>query len=522
MQAPTDTICCVDRTLIDNRYELQALAGSGGMADVYLAYDNVLDRYIAIKLLKDRYAKDEQFVERFRREAKSAAGLASRHIVPIFDWGEAEDGTYYIVMEYLPDGDLKDQIKSEGKLSSRAAAQVALEIAEALQAAHTRGIIHRDVKPRNILIAPSGHMKVADFGIARAVEATTISQPGDILGSAKYMSPEQAAGERVGPESDLYSLGVVLYEMLTGKVPFDVATPADVPTEHAKGIPRRPSEMNPEVPEALDIIVLKLLARDPADRYGSAAELMEELRRVRDGLPSVSSSMDEATTTALADVRATALNPTSSVSTAGSVNGTRRGRTFWMLTAFAMLVAALGILGWNLLQNTAPAGGRGDPGGTAGKSPHRAERARTSHKEVEVPAVKGLNEQEARKRLDKAGFQVAVRSQESPNEDAGRILEQSVAGGKEARKGSKIVLTVGEGPQVVNVPDLVGLTYSEAESELEEAGFLVGGVKEVSSETVPAGVISDQDPQAGTTLGQGSYVYLTTSIGPPQETTVEP
>lgn len=517
-QAPTDTICCVERTLIDDRYELQALAGSGGMADVYLAYDNVLDRYVAIKLLKDRYAEDEEFVERFRREAKSAAALANRHIVPIFDWGEAKDGTYYIVMEYLPEGDLKDQIKSEGTLSSRAAAEVALQVAEALQAAHKRGIIHRDVKPRNILIAASGHMKVADFGIARAVEATTISHPGDILGSAKYMSPEQAAGERVGPESDLYSLGVVLYEMLTGKVPFDVATPADVPTEHAKGMPRRPSEMNLEVPEALDAIVLKLLARDPAVRYESAAELMEELRRVRDVLPSVSSSTDEATTTALADVSATALNPTESVSTAGSANGTHRGRTFWILTAFAVLVAALGILGWNLLQDTAPA----DPGGTAGKSQHTAERGRTSQKEVEVPAVKGLNEQEARKRLDKAGFQVAIRSQESPNEDAGRILEQSVGGGKEARKGSKIVLTVGEGPQVVNVPDLVGLTYPEAEGELEEAGFLVGGVKEVSSETVPAGVISDQDPQAGTTLDQGSYVYLTTSIGPPQETTVEP
>lgn len=161
-QAPADTIRCVG-TLIDDQYELQALAGSGGMADVYLAYDNVLDRYVAIKVLKDRFAQDEEFVERFRREAKSAAALANRHIVPIFDWGEAEDGTYYIVMEYLPNGDLKDQIQSERRLSPRTAAEVALQVAEALQAAHRRGIIHRDVKPRNILIADSGHMKVADF-----------------------------------------------------------------------------------------------------------------------------------------------------------------------------------------------------------------------------------------------------------------------------------------------------------------------------------------------------------------------
>ena len=167
------------------------------MADVYLAYDKVLDRHVAIKLLKDRYAQDEEFVERFRREAKSAAALANPRIVPIFDWGEAEDGTYYIVMEYVSEGDLEDRIKDEGRLSPRTAAGMALQVAEALQAAHERGIIHRDVKPRNILITDSGHIKVADFGIARATEATTISHPGDILGSVKYMSPEQAAGEQV-------------------------------------------------------------------------------------------------------------------------------------------------------------------------------------------------------------------------------------------------------------------------------------------------------------------------------------
>jgi serine/threonine protein kinase len=511
----------VDRTLIDNRYELQALAGSGGMADVYLAYDNVLDRYVALKLLKDRYARDEEFVERFRREAKSAAALANRHIVPVFDWGEAEGGTNYIVMEYLPDGDLKDWIQSEGRLSSRAAAVVALQVAEALQAAHKRGIIHRDVKPRNILISGSGHVKVADFGIARAVEATTISHPGDILGSAKYMSPEQAAGDQVGPESDLYSLGVVLYEMLTGKVPFDVATPADVSTEHAKGMPRRPSEMNPEVPEALDAIVLKLLARDPADRYGSAAELIEELGRVRDGLPTVVSSADEAPSTALTEVPTLALRPATYSNTTGSAAGGSTGpprrRALWILVSSAVLIGALGIVSWSLLRDTASVSGT--PGGTAGQSSHNAERARAARQEVEVPAVKGLSEQGARKRLDKAGFKVELRSQQSSEKDAGKVLKQSVASGKEVREGSKIVLTVSEGPETATVPDLVGLTYSEAEGQLKQAGFLLGGVKEISSKTVPAGVITRQDPQAGSTLEHGSYVYLTTSIGPPAETT---
>ena len=223
------------KTLIDERYKLRALLGSGGMSEVYLAHDEVLDRDVALKLLKDQYASDEEFIERFKREARSAASLSHPHIVYIFGWGESEDGTYYITMEYLLSGTLKDHILQRGALPPQMATEVALQIAKALRAAHENGVIHRDIKPRNILITDSGHVKVTDFGIARAAEATTISDVGDILGSVKYMSPEQAMGERVGPASDLYSLGVVLYEMLTGRVPFEVEVSADVPVKHAGG-----------------------------------------------------------------------------------------------------------------------------------------------------------------------------------------------------------------------------------------------------------------------------------------------
>src|SRR5215217_6408731 len=283
------------RNLIDQRYELRTLLGSGGMADVYLAGDEVLGREVALKLLKDRYAEDEEFVERFKREAKSAAALSSPYIVPIFDRGETDDGAYYIIMEYLPGGTLKERITSTGALQPQAA-EVALQVAKALKTAHVRGVVHRDIKPRNILLADSEHVKVADFGIARAVEATTISQTGDILGSAKYMSPEQAAGEQVGPASDLYSLGVVLYEMLTGRVPFEIGTPADVPIRHAVAPPRRPKEVNPEVSEELDAITIRLLATSPEDRYGSAEELVQELQRVRADVPSTRRSTDGETT----------------------------------------------------------------------------------------------------------------------------------------------------------------------------------------------------------------------------------
>src|ERR687889_911101 len=284
------------RNLIDQRYELRTLVGSGGMADVYLAGDEILGREVALKLLKDRYAENEEFVERFRREAKSAAALSSPYIVPIFDRGETDDGTYYITMEYLPGGTLKERIRATSALRPQAAAEVALQVAEALQTAHVRGVVHRDIKPRNILLADSDHVKVADFGIARAADATTISQTGDILGSAKYMSPEQAEGDEVGPVSDLYSLGVVLYEMLTGRVPFEVETPADVPIRHAVAPPPHPRKLDSEVPEDLDAITMRLLATNPEDRYGSADKLIEELQGARAQIPSAPRSSTNGTT----------------------------------------------------------------------------------------------------------------------------------------------------------------------------------------------------------------------------------
>ena len=333
------------RNLIDQRYELRTLVGSGGMADVYLADDEVLGREVALKILKERYADDEEFVERFKREAQSAAALSSPYIVPIFDRGETEDGTYYITMEYVPGGTLKERITATGALRPQVAAGVALQVAKALNTAHMRGVVHRDIKPRNILLADSDHVKVADFGIARAVEATTISHTGDILGSAKYMSPEQAAGEHVGPTSDLYSLGVVLYEMLTGRVPFEVETSVDVPIRHAVAPPRPPKEVNPEVPEELDAITMKLLATNPESRYGSADELVEELQRVHAAVPSTPRSSTNGTSaeTVLGVPKASPSAPPSPTKPVS-----RRRRVFPALTILAVFLTLLAAVGWGL------------------------------------------------------------------------------------------------------------------------------------------------------------------------------
>jgi tRNA A-37 threonylcarbamoyl transferase component Bud32 len=501
------------KTLIDERYKLRALLGSGGMAEVYLAHDEVLDRDVALKLLKDQYASDEEFVERFKREARSAASLSHPHIVPIFGWGESEDGTYYITMEYLLSGTLKDHILQRGALPPQMATEVALQIAKALRAAHEHGVIHRDIKPRNILITDSGHVKVTDFGIARAAEATTISDVGDILGSVKYMSPEQAMGERVGPASDLYSLGVVLYEMLTGRVPFEIETPADVPVKHAGGPPPHPREVNPKIPEGVDALVMRLLSTDPEDRHGSAAQLVKELKRVRDGLSPAASPGDGATTAALG-------TPAAPTLPAPGGTGPRRRRWGLVLTALALLallIAAGGAVGWTLLRDTGAASLSEILGGTPGEPSEGAGERPSGPEEVKVPGVEGSTGQAARERLTEAGFKVEVRRQQSPAEDTGRVLEQSVAGGQQAEEGSKILLTVAEAPEVAKVPDLVGLSYPEAEAALQRSGFLLGGVEEAPSETVPSGVIMKQDPPPGTKLDAGtSYVYLTTSVGPPE------
>jgi hypothetical protein len=330
------------KTLIDGRYEVRGPVGSGGMADVFLAHDNILDRDVALKLLKEQYAENEEFVERFRREARSAAALSHPHIVPVFARGRSEDGTYYIAMEYVPGGTLKDRIMSEQALSPYTVVKVALQIAEALQTAHEHGVIHRDIKPHNILITASGDVKVADFGIARAAEASTISNFGDILGSAKYMSPEQAAGEPVGPASDLYSLGVILYEMLTGTVPIEAGTPADVSARRADELSPHPREVNPEIPEGVDTLVMRLLSRDPAERYGSAAEHIEELRRIRDGLSPVASLGDDATTAALAP-------PAARTFPAPALDGTGpRWKKWFPIVAVFTFLALLIFVGWSL------------------------------------------------------------------------------------------------------------------------------------------------------------------------------
>jgi serine/threonine protein kinase/class 3 adenylate cyclase len=270
-------------TRSDERYALARLIGSGGMAEVYLARDRELDRDVAFKALKHRYAEDEQFVERFKREARNVASLSHPNIVQVYDRGETQDGSYYIVMEWVPGGTLEERILREGPLPPAEATAVALQVARALCVAHRRNVIHRDIKPQNILLAESGEAKVADFGIAKAAASTVATQEGVIPGTPHYVSPEQVLGQPATPQSDLYSLGVVLYEMLTGRVPHDAETPIGIAMKHVSGQLHPPKEVNPDVPEGINAVTTRLLAREPENRYQSADELVEDLERIERG-----------------------------------------------------------------------------------------------------------------------------------------------------------------------------------------------------------------------------------------------
>src|SRR3954467_15709957 len=289
----SDTL--IGRTF-DTRYVIERKLGSGGMADVYLAEDQELGRRVALKLLDERHASDEQFVERFRREAQSAAGLNHPNIISIFDRGRAE-GTYYIAMEYLDGRTLKELLVRNGPTPIPIAIDYARQIIAGLSFAHRNGIIHRDIKPHNIVVGPDGRLKVTDFGIARS-GASQMTEAGSIVGTAQYLSPEQARGAPVDPRSDLYSLGIVLYEMLTGRVPFTGDTPVEIAMKHLSQVPEPPSKLRSGVPHDLDAIVMRALAKDPDHRYSSAEEMDADLARIARGA-SVSRRTEEAMTQAL-------------------------------------------------------------------------------------------------------------------------------------------------------------------------------------------------------------------------------
>ncbi len=494
-----------EQRVLGDRYEIHQRLARGGMAQVYLARDRSLDRPVAVKELVPEFATDPSFVERFRREAQAAANLSHPNIVGVYDWG-TQDGTYFIVMEYVDGPSLSQVIRRDGPLHPRRAAEIGNEVAAALGFAHSRGVVHRDVKPGNVLLTATGQSKVTDFGIARALSSPDddLTQAGSVMGTATYFSPEQAQGLTVDPRSDLYSLGVVLYEMVTGRPPFTGETPLAIAYKHVQDQPAPPSSIVPDLPHGLEAIIMKLLQKRPDDRYPSAEALRADLNRYLDGdvtsaeraLAGAAALGAAAGAAAAATTVQPAVGPDPDADMIDAVDEPEddrpKSRTGVFLGVIVVLLLILaGLLFWfasSLRSDT-----------------------------VTVPATIGLSRAEATKALEDAGFVVKVTEEPNATVAVDHVISQDPAAQTEADKGSTVELVVSSGVEQVEVPDVVGMSQAEAEAALT-AGGLKFTANQVENEDAETGTVLSQNPAAKEKVAKDSNVILEVAKAPDEET----
>lgn len=469
---------------IMGRYEILERIGGGGMGVVWKANDKVLDRYVTLKVLRPEMSEDEDFVRRFRREAKAAASLSHPNIVSIYDVGE-DQGLYFIVMELVEGETLRDKLTRQGKLEVEEALNIAGQICLGLSHAHTNQIIHRDIKPQNILITTLGHVKVADFGIARALGGVSNTSTNVVVGSASYLSPEQARNGVVSARSNLYSLGVVLYEMLTGKPPFTGDSPVSVALQHVEAKVPAVRDKNPEIPVEIENLIAKALAKSPDMRFQSADEMLKSIRQLRLSL----FQRTETEFAAKGDERlARRKKPKARVSTAVKI--------FAVFVIIGLAAAAYGIYAFNKWM-AVPL--------------------------VEVPDVVGKPQIEAQALIREKGLipQLSAEKYDS-NYPANTVISQSPLGGEMVKKGREIYYVLSRGESFAEVPDVRSKTVREAQLELENRQLQLGNVDNVFHPTVPKDNVIGQNPREGTSVSLGTRVDLIVSLGQEPETAVVP
>lgn len=545
--------------ILNGRYEIIELIGRGGMAYVYKARDLKLNRFVAVKILREEYTENEQFIKKFDRESQSAAGLSDPNIVSVYDVGVDGD-VYFIVMEYVDGITLKQYLIKKGRLDYEEATNFIIDVAEALQCAHEHGIIHRDIKPQNIMLTADMTPKVTDFGIARAITSSTITMTNQTMGSVHYISPEQARGGFVDERSDLYSLGIMYYELLTGELPFDEENTVSIAIKHIQEDITPPKTIFPEIPQSVSDVVVRLCQKRPDDRYQDCEELITDLDQImlnasvdlngspnNGGLISDDSLFqvepedtagDAADETGIDDLRKKKKRKrvligllVAALAIAGIVAGYRAfsaSRKVMVPDVSGMTKSqaktAVEAVGLTLEVESTEYSDTVDRGKIISQSPKANAMSREGRtvkvviskgsESVQVPNVVGMTENEAVSALEKANLQVAeIKREYNDSYSSGVVYNASPSAGSAVDKNSKVTLYVSKGKETVSVPGLVGLTQNDAESRIKANGFTVGTVTQQYSDSYASGVVMSQSPSEGTQIEKGTTINFVVSKG---------
>ena len=491
----------LEGSVIGNRYKIQEKIGNGGMATVYKALDQILNRYVAVKVLREEFTTDEEFIKRFNAEAQSAARLTHPNIVSVYDVGQ-EYNIYYIVMELIQGKTLKQIIEEDGHLSWKWAVNIAIQIASALEMAHKNNIIHRDIKPHNIMITEDGVAKVTDFGIAKAVSNSTITAFGTTLGSVHYFSPEHARGGYTDSKSDLYSLGVVMYEMVTGKVPFDADTPVSIALKHMQEEPVPPIKVNKEIPFAVNQIILKAMKKDPNERYQNASEMIKDLnialKRPEGGFVEERNFEDSFTrripTVNVSDNRNENIKSDNEEEKPKGKLATffynhPKTKVASIIALFVLIFVATLVITLTVINSSSP-------------------------KDVQIPNVVNLTQEEAKQKIEQLKLKFAYKEEYNADVEEGHVISQDpqYINNYSVKEGSTVTVVISKGMEQTKVPKVIGMEYSKAESALTEAGLEVEKVEE-TSQKVEAGYVISQEIDANTEVQKGTKIKIHVSTG---------